>query len=93
MNNTILNQSIVYPVSQAREVFGALVDQVEKDKTILVTKQGRIKAALVDFKYFQQMQKDLEVLYKKTYINKKLLPYTRTFSDKEIQEWLEEDKL
>lgn len=28
-----------------------------------------------------------------TGVDKKLLPYTRIFSDQEIQNWLEEDKL
>lgn len=93
MNNSLINQSKVYPVSEAREVFGTLIDRVRKDKTILVTKQGKIKAALVDFEYLKQMQKDLASLYKKTYIDKKLLSYTRIFSDKEIKEWLIEDAL
>jgi len=87
------NQNPVYPVSEARSKFGVLVDRVSIDKTILVTKQGKIKAALVDYDYLKKMQRDLASLYQKTYIDKKLVPYTREFSDKEIKEWIEEDKL
>lgn len=87
------NQNPVYPVSEAREKFSKLIDRINKNKTILVTKQGRIKAALVDFEYLKQMQNDLSSLYKKTYIDKKLMPKTRIFSNSEIREWLKEDAL
>ncbi len=88
-----MNNQQVYPISQTRGQLGALIDKVGKEKTILITKQGKIKAALIDFEYLKKMQEDLASLYQKTYIDKKLLPYTRIFSDKEIKEWLEEDKL
>src|SRR3989339_219620 len=48
------NQNPVYPVSEARSKFGVLVDRVSIDKTILVTKQGKIKAALVDYDYLKK---------------------------------------
>ncbi len=88
-----LNQANVYPVSQARTIFGRLVDETSKTKTVFLTKKGKIKAALVDFEYLQEMQRDLASLYKKTFIDKHLTPYTRIFSDEEIKEWLEEDRL
>ena len=93
MSKPLINQNLIYPVSQAREIFGALIDQVKKDKTILVTKQGRVKAAIIDFDYLLKMKKDLDSFYQKTYIDRKLLPFTRVFSDREIQEWLTEDSL
>ncbi|MBI4009549.1 type II toxin-antitoxin system Phd/YefM family antitoxin [Candidatus Roizmanbacteria bacterium] len=88
-----ITQSNIYPVSQARNMFSRLVDEVKKSKAFFVTKKGKIKAALVDIEYLQKMQKDLETLYKKTFIDKNLLPYTREFTDEEIKEWQEGDKL
>lgn len=92
MNNLIV-QSNVYPISQARGIFGTLIDKVKKEKTILFSKKGEIKAALVDFDYLKKIQTDINRLYQKTYIGKKLIPSTRIFTQKEISEWLEEDKL
>jgi len=88
-----INQANIYPVSQARNLFTKLVDDVKKAKAFFVTKKGKVKAALVDIDYLQKMQKDLSILYKKTFIDKNLLPYTREFSDEEIKEWQDEDKL
>lgn len=88
-----INQNNVYPISQARSNLSKLIDKVSKSKVIFVTKKGKVKVALVDFMYLQKIKKDLESIYKKTFIDTKLFPYTRVFSDKEIKEWLEEDKL
>lgn len=88
-----INQDNIYPVSQARSKFSKLIDKVGKNKIILVTKKGKIKAALVDFSYLQKIKKDLEALYKKTFIDKKFLPFSRSFTDQEIKEWLKEDTL
>ena len=92
MNNLIV-QSEVYPISQARGIFGALIDKLKEDKTILFSKKGKIKAALVDFDYLKKIQADINRLYQRTYIDKKLIPSTRIFTQKEVSEWLEEDKL
>ncbi|EKE14163.1 MAG: hypothetical protein ACD_12C00648G0001 [uncultured bacterium] len=92
MNNLII-QSDVYPISQARGIFGTLVDKLKDEKTILFSKKGKIKAALVDFDYLKKLQEDISQLYQKTYIDKKLISLTRIFSKKEISKWLEEDKL
>lgn len=88
-----INQANIYPVSEARSKFSGLIDDLKRAKAFFVTKKGKVKAALVDINYLQKMQKDLSNLYKKTFIDKNLLPYTREFSDEEIKEWQEEDKL
>ncbi|OGK08587.1 hypothetical protein A2767_00640 [Candidatus Roizmanbacteria bacterium RIFCSPHIGHO2_01_FULL_35_10] len=93
LKNMNITQSNIYPVSQARNMFSRLIDQIGTTKALYVTKKGKIRAALIDIDYLQKMQKDLQELYKKTYIDKDLLSYTREFTDAEIKEWAVEDKL
>ncbi len=38
-----------------------------------------------------KLKQQIPKLYKKTYIDPNLLPFTREFSDKEILEWEKED--
>lgn len=83
----------IYSVSQARALFTKLIAQIDKKKMILLTKGSKITAVLVDFNYLRKLQQDIEKVYQKTFIDKKYLPYTRQFSDKEINQWLEEDIL
>ena len=93
LNIMDINQDNIYPVSQARSKFSKLIDQVGKSKIILVTKKGKVKVALIDFGYLQKIKKDLESIYKKTFIDRKLLPFSRNFTDQEIKEWSKEDVL
>lgn len=74
-------------------MLGDLTEKVRKDDYIVLTKGGIPTAALVDIEYLNKLEKEVEKIYKKTYIEPKLLPYTRYFGDKEIKEWEEEDNL
>ena len=81
----------IIPVTQAREKLGKLTDRVSKDSYIILTKGGKPKAALVDVEYLKKLEGDMTRIYQKTYIDPKVLPLTRAFSDLEIKEWLDED--
>lgn len=85
--------SRIIPVSEARAKLSTLLDQTKNDQYFLLTRGGKVKAALVDINYLEKLQKDLKKLYGKTYIDPKLLPLTREFSDEEIDSWLKEDQL
>lgn len=60
---------------------------------IVLTKDGSPKAALVDISYLTNLEKQVRKIYRKTFINPKLLKYTREFTDEEIKEWEKEDTL
>lgn len=81
----------IIPVTKARSKLGELTDKVSKDSYIVLTKGGSPKAALVNIEYLETLQKDLQKFYQKTFIDPKLLPFTREFQDKEIREWQKED--
>ncbi|OGG23810.1 hypothetical protein A3A79_01220 [Candidatus Gottesmanbacteria bacterium RIFCSPLOWO2_01_FULL_43_11b] len=83
----------ILPITKARGKLGDLVDKVQGDDYIILTKGGMPKAALVDVAYLAKLQKDLSKLYKKTFIDPVLLPFTRIFSDREIAEWEKNDVL
>ncbi len=93
MNQILVSDSNIFPITKAREQLGNLVDKATKNKYFVLTKGGSPKAAIVDFDYFVDLQNVVNNIYKKTFIDPKLLPYTREFSDKEINEWLEADKI
>ncbi len=88
-----IQNSRIIPVSEARAKLGNLLDQAKNDQYFLLTRGGKVKAALVDIDYLEKLQKDLNGLYGKTYIDPKLLPLTRKFSDEEIAQWLKDDQL
>lgn len=88
----LLNPKIV-PVSEARNKLASLLDLAKGDKLVLLTKGGKPKVALVDIVYLEKLQEDLRLFYQQTFIDPKLLPLTRKFSDEEMGQWLEEDKL
>lgn len=83
----------IIPITQARSHLGDLADQVSQDRYIILTRGGSAKAALVDIAYLTKLQNDLKKLYQRTYIDPDLLPFTREFSDEEIDEWQREDQL
>lgn len=83
----------IVPITQARGRLGVLADQVTDEQYIILTKGGAAKAALVNIAYLTKLQNDLKKLYQKTYINPELLPYTREFTDEEIERWQTEDQL
>ncbi len=87
-----LNNQPIIPVSEARSQLTKLVSKAKENKIVLLSKSGKIKAALVDVDYLEKLQADLERLYGKTYIDPSLLPLTRQFSNSEIEQWLKEDQ-
>lgn len=88
-----ISSAPIIPITQARSSLGNLAEQVSQDQYIILTKGGVAKAALVDLAYLTKLQNDLKKLYQITYINPDLLPFTREFSDDEIEEWQREDQL
>lgn len=93
MNISFLNPVNIIPVTKARGKLGDLTESVEKEKYIILTKGGTPKAALVDLEYLTNLQKEVNKIYKKTFIDPTLLPFTREFTEEEIKAWEEEDKL
>lgn len=90
--NTIFQNTI--PVTDARKTLNMLVGKSKRKKRpYILTKRGRPQAVLMDIALWYDIEQRLAALYKKTYIDPKLLPYTRDFTDKEIQEWLRNDQL
>ena len=85
--------TLIEPITQARSKLGDLTAQVHGDRYIVLTKSGAPKAALVDINYLTTLEKTVKKIYKKTFIDPKLLPFTREFSNREIQAWLAEDQL
>ncbi len=90
MNGSSLN---IIPLTKARAQLGDLANMVRGENYIVLTKGGSPKAALVDIDYLNKLQKEIKNIYQKTYIDPKLLPFTREFSDQEIAEWQKEDTL
>lgn len=83
----------IIPLTKARAKLGDLANQIKDDDYIILTKGGSPKVALVDIDYLNKLQKEVKNIYQKTYIDPKLLPFTRKFSDEEIDEWQKEDTL
>lgn len=90
MNVSPLN---IIPVSEARAKLGELTEQVSGQDYVVLTKGGNPKAALVDIRYLIRLQREIGKLYRKTFIDPSLLPFTREFTDAEIEQWLKEDIL
>lgn len=90
MHNSPLN---IIPVTKARIKLGDLTEKVQGENYVVLTKSGNPKAALVDINYLTKLQKAVRQIYQKTFIDPKLLPFTREFSDEEIREWTKEDTL
>lgn len=83
----------IVPITKARGKLGDLADKVSGEDYIILTKGGSPKAALVDVQYLKRLQREVSAIYKKTFIDPKLLKYTREFTDKEIEGWAKEDAL
>lgn len=89
ISSNIIN---IIPVTRARAKLGELTDKATGENIIVLTKGDR-KAALVDLDYLTKLQKEVKKIYGKTFIDPALLPYTRPFSDQEIETWKKEDTL
>lgn len=83
----------IIPITKARSRLGDLATFVKGDDYIILTKDGSPKAALVDVNYLTALEETVKKTYQKTFIDPKLLPLTRKFTDTEISEWLKEDSL
>lgn len=83
----------IIPITKARGSLGNLAKKVKGDQYIILTKGGNPQAALVDVDYLKTLEEEVKKIYSKTFIDPKLLPLTRQFSQKEIDKWQEEDKL
>lgn len=88
-----INPLNIIPITKARSSLGNLADKVSKDSYIILTKDGSPKVALVDISYLTKLEAQVQKAYGKTFIDPKLLKYTREFTDKEIEEWEKEDTL
>ena len=87
-----MNTNII-PITRARSSLGNLAKKAKGDQYIILTKGGNPQAALVDVAYLKTLEEEVKKIYSKTFIDPKLLPLTRQFSQKEIAKWQEEDKL
>lgn len=85
--------SNIIPITAARGKLGDLAEKVSGGEYIILTKDGSAKAALVDIDYLVKLEREVKNLYKQTFIDPKLLKYTRTFDSEEIKQWQEEDTL
>ncbi len=83
----------IIPVTKARGKLGTLAKKVSGEDYVILTKAGVPQAAIVDINYLTTLQKEVSKIYQKTFINPKLIKYTREFSNKEIEEWQKEDSL
>ena len=88
-----ISMTTIIPITKARGKLGNLTEKVSGEDYVILTKGGTPKAALVDVTYLNKLQSEVKKIYKKTFIDPKLLKYTREFSDKEIEEWIKEDEL
>lgn len=89
----VTNPFNIIPITKARGRLGDLAEKVVKDNYIILTKDGSPKAALVDISYLTNLEQQVRKAYRKTFIDPKLLKYTREFSDEEIKEWEKRDAL
>jgi prevent-host-death family protein len=83
----------IIPITEARSQLGILANQVVPGRNIILTKGGKPKVALVDVNYLKRLEESMAALYQQTYVDPKLLPYTRVFSDQEIEKWAQTDQL
>lgn len=92
MKQKLTSQQII-PITQARNNLSELVKETEKDKWFFLTKGGKPKVVLVGLNLWSKINQDIQRFTQKTFIAPRTLPFTRLFSDKEIEGWLKEDKL
>lgn len=85
--------SSIIPVTKARDILGNLTEEASSDNFFILTKGGSPQAAIVNYDYLIKLQNAVTKFYQKTYIDSSLLPFTREFSDAEINAWQKEDVL
>lgn len=88
-----LSPQNIVSITKARGNLGALAEKVSGENYIVLTKGSNPRAALVDVNYLEKLQETARRLYQKTFLSQKVLPYTRNFTNEEIEEWQKEDPL
>lgn len=83
----------IIPITQARSKLGDLAEGVSGEDYVILTKGGLPEAVIVDYNYIQDLEARVRKIYANTFIDPKLVKYTRIFSDKEVKEWVKEDQL
>ena len=90
MNPLLTN---IIPITKARGKLVDLAGKVKGEQYIILTRGGKPEAALVEIEYLARLEAEVAKFYQKTFIDPKLLPLTREFTEKEMAEWEQEDKL
>lgn len=88
-----MNYQQIIPVTEARSILGSLLDSLDSDNVIGLTKSGRVVGVVVSPNYLDMLQTNTKRVLSKTFIDETTSPYIREFSDEEIKEWLKEDAL
>lgn len=88
-----MNYQQIIPVTEARPILGSLLDTLDSDNVIGLTKGGRVVGVVVSPNYLSMLQANTKRVLSKTFIDETTSPYIREFSDEEIKEWLKEDAL
>ena len=88
-----ISSANIIPITRARGELGNLAEQVSGENYIILTKDGNPTAALVDIDYLTMIEGEVKNLYQQTFIDPKLVKYTRKFNTGEIKQWQKEDSL
>ncbi|MEK7504042.1 MAG: hypothetical protein AAB550_00870 [Patescibacteria group bacterium] len=88
-----MNYQQIIPVTEARPILGSLLDTLDSNNVIGLTKGGRVVGVVVSPNYLDMLQTNTKKVLAKTFIDETTRPYIREFSDEEIKEWLKEDAL
>lgn len=88
-----LQMANIIPITKARSKLGNLAEQAIASNYYVLTKGTKPPVALVDLSYLKNLEEIVKRIYQKTFIDPKLDKYTRSFSDVEIKEWLQEDEI
>ena len=89
--DTFINK--IVPITKARAQLSRLTSALGQNDYVVLTKGGQPTAALVDITYLTKLQTAVRKLYQKTYLDPKLIPFTRMFTDSELDQWAQEDRL
>ncbi len=88
-----LQSTNIIPITQARTKLGNLAEMAISSNYFVLTKGTKPPVALVDLSYLRNLENTVKNIYRKTFIDPKLDKYTRSFSNEEINQWLQEDQL
>ena len=88
-----MNYQQIIPVTEARPILGSLLDTLDPDNVIGLTKGGKVMGVVISPNYLNMLQNNTRKVLSKTFIDETTSPYIRDFTDEEIKEWLKEDAL